>query len=218
VKRIVKDPEERKQELIDTAERLFITRGYDQTSISDIVKEVNVSQGAFYYYFESKEDVLVAVVKKNMAAMEKDLRQIQEKDDMNDAAKLNVMINRFIHNIQSRNRIFGFLHHEKSATLYDKLKEIRPFVNIAPIMAEVISKGSKKGHFNVAHPVETSYLLLALLAWAIKLSWIDSMSAPKEAERAEDMSSEFSENMRSSIEDLIGRALETRDYKFILQI
>ena len=62
--RIVKEPEERRKELIDTAEQLFIAQGYEQTSISDIVREVNVSQGAFYYYFESKEDVLVAAMEK----------------------------------------------------------------------------------------------------------------------------------------------------------
>jgi AcrR family transcriptional regulator len=67
--RIVKEPEERRKELIDTAERLFIAQGYDQTSVSDIVKEVNVSQGAFYYYFDSKEDVLVAVMEKQIALM-----------------------------------------------------------------------------------------------------------------------------------------------------
>lgn len=45
VKRVVKDPEERRKELIDTAERLFITAGYDQTAISDIVREINISRG-----------------------------------------------------------------------------------------------------------------------------------------------------------------------------
>jgi AcrR family transcriptional regulator len=62
MKRIVKDPEERRKELIDTAEKLFLTNGYDQTAVSDIVREVNLSQGAFYYYFESKEDVQVAIL------------------------------------------------------------------------------------------------------------------------------------------------------------
>ncbi|MFA6373381.1 MAG: TetR/AcrR family transcriptional regulator, partial [Methanothrix sp.] len=70
--RIVKEPEERRKELIDTAGRLFVAQGYDQTSISDITKEVNVSQGAFYYYFDSKEDVLVAVMEKQIALMESD--------------------------------------------------------------------------------------------------------------------------------------------------
>ena len=90
--RIIKDPEERRKELIDTAERLFIAEGYDQTAISDIVKEVNVSQGAFYYYFDSKDDVLVAVVEKQIALMESDFHQIADRNDLDEVAKLNSMV------------------------------------------------------------------------------------------------------------------------------
>ena len=96
MKRIVKDPEERRKELIDTAEQLFITNGYDQTAVSDIVKEVNLSQGAFYYYFESKEDVLVAILEKNVAVMEIALRQTADRTDLDEAVKLNAMFNQFI--------------------------------------------------------------------------------------------------------------------------
>ena len=53
--RISKEPAERKQEIIDTAMRLFYEKGYEKTSISDIAKEMNVAQGLFYRYFPSKE-------------------------------------------------------------------------------------------------------------------------------------------------------------------
>lgn len=45
MKRISNDPEERRLELIDAAERLFIERGYEHTAISGIVKELNIAQG-----------------------------------------------------------------------------------------------------------------------------------------------------------------------------
>ena len=47
--RITKNPEERRKELIDIAERLFIKKGYEQTAVSDIVKKAKVAQGTFYY-------------------------------------------------------------------------------------------------------------------------------------------------------------------------
>lgn len=53
--RITKSPDERRNELIDAAEMLFIENGYDQTSVSDIVKKVNVAQGTFYYYFNPRK-------------------------------------------------------------------------------------------------------------------------------------------------------------------
>ena len=53
--RITKEPEERKQEILDTAMRLFYEKGYEKTSIADIAKAIGVAQGLCYRYFPSKE-------------------------------------------------------------------------------------------------------------------------------------------------------------------
>ena len=59
-----KDSEQRKQEFIDAAEKLFKENGIVDTTINSIVKEVNVAKGLFYYYFKSKEDVIEAISEK----------------------------------------------------------------------------------------------------------------------------------------------------------
>lgn len=53
--RITKEPEERRQEILKTAIRLFYENGYEKTSIADIAKELHVAQGLCYRYFPSKE-------------------------------------------------------------------------------------------------------------------------------------------------------------------
>lgn len=53
--RITKEPEERKQEILDTAMRIFYEKGYEKTSIADIAKAIGVAQGLCYRYFPSKE-------------------------------------------------------------------------------------------------------------------------------------------------------------------
>lgn len=53
--RITKEPEERKQEILDTAMRLFYEKGYEKTSMTDIAKAIGVAQGLCYRYFPSKE-------------------------------------------------------------------------------------------------------------------------------------------------------------------
>ena len=55
--RISKDPAIRRQELIEAAKRLFLTRGYESTSIKDILFIVGGQPGMFYYYFKSKEEI-----------------------------------------------------------------------------------------------------------------------------------------------------------------
>lgn len=76
MKRIVKDPDERRRELIAAAQRLFYTTGFENTSIGDIVETVGVAKGTFYYYFESKEAVLEAIVDELVAATLTILRTI----------------------------------------------------------------------------------------------------------------------------------------------
>ncbi len=214
--RIVKDPEERRRELIDAAERLFITEGYVQTAIGDIVNEVKVSQGTFYYYFDSKEDVLVAVLEKEIMIMESDFCQIANSNDLDEAAKLNSMLNRFISIAASGKKLMGYVHEGMNATLHKKLMKVRPFARIAPVMAEVISKGIDKGRFNVEHPLETSYLLLMLISSALRMFHLQEiLSNSKDAAQVD---KNFPENMRTALEDLLGRALGVSDYKFVLQI
>jgi AcrR family transcriptional regulator len=62
--RITKDRETRRAELIEASAALFLDKGYESTMVSDIVKRVHVAQGTFYYYFNTKEDVLDAALEK----------------------------------------------------------------------------------------------------------------------------------------------------------
>jgi len=52
----------RRDEILDVAERLIRTRGYDSMGVQDIQDELGVSRGAIYHYFNSKEAILEAVV------------------------------------------------------------------------------------------------------------------------------------------------------------
>ncbi len=60
--RIIKDPEERKQEIMDTAIKLFYEKGYEKTSIADIAKAMHVALGLCYRYFPSKEALFDAAI------------------------------------------------------------------------------------------------------------------------------------------------------------
>lgn len=50
--------EAKRQEMLAAAERLFLARGYEATSVQDILDDLHASKGGFYHYFASKEDVL----------------------------------------------------------------------------------------------------------------------------------------------------------------
>lgn len=62
--RVVKEHDEQKNEIIDTAERLFFQKGYDKCSVNDILTMLGISKGAFNYYFKSKEEVFDAIIQR----------------------------------------------------------------------------------------------------------------------------------------------------------
>ncbi|MFC1849883.1 TetR/AcrR family transcriptional regulator [candidate division CSSED10-310 bacterium] len=53
---------DRRQEIIQTASKLFLTRGYENTSLNEIAKKTSITKGGIYHYFESKEHLLTAVI------------------------------------------------------------------------------------------------------------------------------------------------------------
>ena len=80
-----KDTDERRNEFIDAAEKLFKENGVVDTTINAIVKEMDVAKGLFYYYFKSKDDVIDAICEKYnndfKAAIQRSLDSSAEFDD-----------------------------------------------------------------------------------------------------------------------------------------
>ncbi len=61
--------EERKELIINTAQKLFAEKGFHSTSINDIAKQASISKGLMYNYFLSKEELLVELLKKYIEIM-----------------------------------------------------------------------------------------------------------------------------------------------------
>ncbi len=53
--RIVKEADERRNEILDAAETLFTEKGYSKTTIIDILNQVGIAKGTFYYYFNNSD-------------------------------------------------------------------------------------------------------------------------------------------------------------------
>jgi AcrR family transcriptional regulator len=199
--RIVKDPEERKQELIDAAERLFAERGYEDTAVSDIVREIRVGQGTFYHYFKSKEDILGAVAEKQVAPLAEEVSGIA-KSDAHPAFKLNAMMNSFLKANSSESGLMRQLHQKGNYLIHQKKEEIIR-ARVLPLMMEVASKGVAERYFNTECPEES---IVFLLASAHFLSHHFS-SDPEGRER-----------MRTALEKIMARVMGVYGYRFHLEI
>ena len=86
--RIVKKHNERKQEIIDTALKIFIHKGYEKTSVNDILNEIGIAKGTFYHYFKAKEEVLDAVIADTTETIVNKIEKIIDDNSLNAEDKL----------------------------------------------------------------------------------------------------------------------------------
>ena len=74
--RITKDPELRRQEIIESARALFEEKGIRRTSMSEIAKKIGVAKGLIYYYFASKEQLVREVIEELVKDIDEKLDEI----------------------------------------------------------------------------------------------------------------------------------------------
>ncbi len=159
--RIVKDPEERKSEILDTAEMLFCTKGYSKTTVNDILNEVGIAKGTFYYYFKSKEEVMDAIITRII------------DNDINIAKKIALnpeipVLEKFFQILMSQRPKVGYskekviqqFHLPNNAEMHQKTI-VKTILNFTPILAEVVEEGVREGIFNTKYPKETIEFLIA---------------------------------------------------------
>ena len=84
-----KHPEETVNLILEAALRLFTEKGYEHTSIQDIIDHLGgLSKGAIYHHFKSKEDILIAVTEKMTEESNKMLGMIRDRTDLSGREKL----------------------------------------------------------------------------------------------------------------------------------
>jgi AcrR family transcriptional regulator len=204
MKRISKDPEERRRELIDTAERLFMERGYEHTAISDIVKELNIAQGTLYYYFRSKDDILEAVVEKSIVVLEQNVIELVSDDGVDEAIRLNAAINGILGFVSQRNDFIDFIHQDINAVMHAKLEKAT-VERIVPILSDLVIKGNAKGRWCIENPSETVEFLSTALVYIFHQPDINT-------------DKQRSEKLCRSLETILNKVLAVDDYKFIIKI
>jgi AcrR family transcriptional regulator len=86
--RIIKDPKERRNEILDVAQRLLYSKGYGQMTIQDILDDAHISKGALYHYFDSKQALLEGLIERTGKEGMQLIRPILTDPKLNSLQKL----------------------------------------------------------------------------------------------------------------------------------
>lgn len=151
--RIVKEHDERRNEIIDTAARLFGEKGYEKCSVNDILNAIGIAKGTFYHYFKSKEEVLDAVIDRTTEMIVERVRMVAENVALAPEDKLlQVFMSMKVEN-QMEEALLEEMHKSENALMHQK-SLVSSVKALVPILTEVVEEGIRKGEFVCEYPSE----------------------------------------------------------------
>jgi AcrR family transcriptional regulator len=155
----VKSQGERRIEILAAAGRLFTSKGYEKTTINDILEMVGIGKGTFYHYFSSKEELLDAIVSQMAEYVVAAARQIADNPQMPAMEKMRAIILLAHNTSSSDNSVIQELKKPANAQLHQK-SVVQTLRGVAPVLAEVVRQGVTEGEFVTPFPLETVEFLL----------------------------------------------------------
>ena len=162
-----KHPEETVNLILDVAFRLFMEKGYEHTSIQDIIDHLGgLSKGAIYHHFKSKEDILNAVIDRMTAESNQMLGVIRDRSDLNGKEKLKTIFKESI-NRPVQNEIFTVApdFHNNPKLLFSLLHETIDQA-VPDYILPIIEQGVSDGSIETDYPKQLAELiLLAANVW-----------------------------------------------------
>ena len=157
--RTVKKPEIRRQEIVATATRLFLDKGYERTSTTDVMKALEIAKGTIYHYFPSKGALMEAVVDQLADDYVQRRVDIVEKMDGDAAMKITAFFAPD-HLTDEESQNTEHLHADDNVRLHTRLLAVL-VEKMAPPFGELIAQGCQEGLFRTEHPLEAAEMLLA---------------------------------------------------------
>jgi AcrR family transcriptional regulator len=156
----------RRNEILDAAQRLVYTKGYEQMSIQDILAEVHISKGAFYHYFQSKQALLEALIERMAKQVIQLLIPIVQDEHLPAPEKLHRLFDAASRWKTDRKEVLltvmNVWYADENAVLRLKAQAaVLPL--IAPLLTNIVCQGVKEGTFHTTFPEQISAIVFSLL-------------------------------------------------------
>ncbi|MDU5143819.1 MAG: TetR/AcrR family transcriptional regulator [Paenibacillus dendritiformis] len=151
--RVVKQAEERRNEILDAADELFGQKGFDGTSTNDILEKVGIARGTLYHHFKSKEDIMDALIERYSVRLLGAAREVAADKSIPVVERIIRVVMALNISGGSSNEIMEHIHKPQNALMHQKIQTV--IINgVPPLLTEIIREGIEQGMFNTPFPYE----------------------------------------------------------------
>jgi AcrR family transcriptional regulator len=157
---------EKRNEILDAAQHLVETTGYEQMTIQDLVKALQMSKGALHHYFPTKPALLEALVDRSLDELEQIVARLTESPDLPSAAKFQQFFAVTMAWKSTRRPLMIALlrswHQDDNAIVRQKVRAAT-VARLGPLLARIVQQGLHEGAMAVSEPDQAGDVILALL-------------------------------------------------------
>lgn len=146
--------------MVEAARRVFGEKGYAAANVTDIIKEVGVSQGTFYIYFDGKEAIFDAVAETIVLEGYDVIKSIVTQEDLSVLEKIKQTM-AYLMTLETAERWTDELAARRLRHLRDRVGGIALDL-YAPVVTDIIKQGIDEGLMHVLHPEATAAFFLAV--------------------------------------------------------
>lgn len=157
--RVVKDAEVRRNEILDAAEELFGSKGFDGTSTNDILDRVGIARGTLYYHFRSKEEILDAMIARMADRLIADAAKVAEDRSIPLLERLPRTVLALNVDSSIGEEVMQQVHRSQNALLHQKLQD-RLLRGVIPLIALLVEDGIGQGIFRTDYPREAAEMIM----------------------------------------------------------
>lgn len=159
IMRVIKDAKERKNEILDAANKLFALKGFDGTSTNDILEMVGIARGTLYYHFKSKEDIMDALIERYNTQILTKAQKISEDKSIPIIERIVRVIMSLKMDDENNGEIMNHIHKPQNALMHQKIQKL-VISKVPPILESIIQEGIEEGLFNTPFPYETIEMIV----------------------------------------------------------
>ena len=160
----------RRDAFVDAAIRLIQRKGYDNLSIADVISDVGASKGAFFHYFESKSELLAAVIDRMVEVAVATAEPVAASPDLDALAKLEAVFSGIAQWKREQPEfqpaavaeLMRTWYSDENATVIARMRRATR-KRLTPLLARILRQGAAEGTFAIASPEGTASVMTSLM-------------------------------------------------------
>lgn len=164
---------------MDAAAELFSTKGYEETTTTDIMKKVGIAKGTLYYHFASKEEILDAMIERMGRRLIATARDCAATDAPVYERLLKVMLSLNANSIGGEDLI-EIMHQPRNVLMHEKSRAM-VIREAGPILADLVREGVDEGLFDCKYPEQTVEMIMVYVL--VAFDGADFLEADMQQER-----------------------------------